>query len=105
MLSKIGYDISQIEKNNKKNCRTRCSAIILSGKNYIFHRFIILPELNVKETLLKAFKSERILAKSVYQANTLDCVRAKDFAEKAIELPCHQFIDRDELNFRIEKIL
>ena len=27
----------------------------LSGKNYIFHRFIILPELNVKETLLKAF--------------------------------------------------
>ena len=106
-------EIQLIKQNNYRKKKVEIATYYLdklpyktlSGKNYIFHRFIILPELNVKETLLKAFKSERILAKSVYQANTLDCVRAKDFAEKAIELPCHQFIDRDELNFRIEKIL
>jgi len=30
---------------------------------------------------------------------------ANRFYERAIELPCHQFIDTDELNSRIEQIL
>jgi len=77
----------------------------LSGKNYIFHRFIILPEKDEKQTLLKKLKSQKILAKSVFEPNTNSCSRANEFYEQAIELPCHQFIDIEDLNSRIEKIL
>lgn len=77
----------------------------LSGKNYIYHRFIILPEKDEKQALIEKFKSQKILAKSVFEANTLDCYRANEFTAQAIELPCHQFIDIDDLNSRIEKII
>lgn len=77
----------------------------LSGENYIFHRFIILPEKDEKQNLLEKLKSQKILAKSVYKPNTDDCLYANRFYERAIELPCHQFIDIKDLNTRIEQIL
>jgi UDP-2-acetamido-2-deoxy-ribo-hexuluronate aminotransferase len=77
----------------------------LSGKNYIFHRFIILPDKTEKQALLEKFKSQKILAKSVYEPNTNDCYWANQLYEQAIELPCHPFIDTEDLNSRIEKIL
>jgi dTDP-4-amino-4,6-dideoxygalactose transaminase len=77
----------------------------LTGKNYIFHRFIILPERDEKQNLLKKLKSEKILAKSVYEPNTNTCYWANKLYEQAIELPCHQFIDIDDLNYRIKKVL
>jgi len=77
----------------------------LSGENYIFHRFIILPEKDEKQNLLEKLKSQKILAKSVYKPNTDDCLYANRFYERAIELPCHQFIDVKDLNTRIEQIL
>lgn len=77
----------------------------LSGKNYIFHRFIILPEKDEKQALLEKLKSQKILAKSVYEPNTNTCYWANQLYEQAIELPCHQFIDIDDLDSRIKKIL
>ena len=77
----------------------------LSGKNYIFHRFIILPDRDERENLLKAFKSEKILAKAVYGANTEEFSRVNDFVDCAIELPCHQYIDLEDLDDRLSRIL
>lgn len=77
----------------------------LSGKNYIFHRFIILPDKSEKQDLINKLKSQKILAKPVYKPNTDACTYANRFYESAIELPCHQFIDVNDLNSRIEKIL
>ena len=77
----------------------------LSGENYIFHRFIILTDRNNKNNLIKALNSQKILAKSVFKPNTRSCRRAHDFYHKAIELPCHQFIDIDDLDSRIKNIL
>ena len=77
----------------------------VSGKNYIFHRFIILPEKNDKQNLIHKLKSQKILAKSVFKPNTDACLYANRFYERAIELPCHQFIDIDDLNLRVERIL
>ena len=77
----------------------------LSGKNYIFHRFIILPEKNEKQNLINKLKSQKILAKSVFEPNTNDCYYANEFYARAIELPCHQFIDIDDLDSRINNIL
>ena len=77
----------------------------LSGKNYIFHRFIILPDKDKKQALLEKLKSQKILAKSVYEPNTSSCYWANQLHEQAIELPCHQFIDIDDLNSRIDNIL
>jgi UDP-2-acetamido-2-deoxy-ribo-hexuluronate aminotransferase len=106
-------EIELIKQNNYRKRKVEIATYYLnklpyktlSGKNYIFHRFIILPELDEKEALLKALKEQRILAKSVYQANTTSCSKALQFAERAVELPCHQFIDINDLNSRIEKIL
>jgi dTDP-4-amino-4,6-dideoxygalactose transaminase len=77
----------------------------LSGENYIYHRFIILPEKNEKQALLEKLKSQKILAKSVFEPNSYNCYWANEFYEQAIELPCHQFIDIDDLNSRIDNIL
>lgn len=77
----------------------------LSGKNYIFHRFIILPDKDEKQALLEKLKSQKILAKSVYEPNTSSCYWANQLHEQAIELPCHQFIDIDDLNSRIDNII
>ena len=51
----------------------------LSGKNYIFHRFIILPEKDDKQNLINKLKSQKILAKSVFEPNTDACLRANRF--------------------------
>jgi len=77
----------------------------LSGENYIYHRFIILPERHEKLALLEALNSQKILAKSVFKPNTNVCRRAHNFSHRAIELPCHQFIDIEDLNSRIKKII
>jgi len=77
----------------------------LPGENYIFHRFIILPEKDEKQNLLNKLRSQKILAKSVFEPNSYDCERAVQFYEQAIELPCHQFIDINDLNERLQLIL
>lgn len=77
----------------------------LSGKNYIFHRFILLPEKDEKQAVLEKLRSQKILAKSVFEPNTNECLHANEFYSRAIELPCHQFIDIDDLDSRIKKIL
>ena len=77
----------------------------LSGENYIYHRFIILPEKDERNTLVEKLKSEKILAKPVYAANTNTCQKANEFVARAIELPCHPFIDIDDLKSRVERIL
>ena len=77
----------------------------LLGENYIFHRFIILPEKDEKQSLLDKLKSQKILAKGVYESNCLNSIQAQQLCERAIELPCHQFIDIDDLDSRIRKIL
>ena len=76
----------------------------LSGENYIYHRFIILPEKDEKKLVIDKLNSQKILAKSVFEPNSYECYWAKDFYERAIELPCHQFIDIDDLDSRIGKI-
>ena len=77
----------------------------LSGQNYIFHRFILLPKKDEQEDLVNNLKSQKILAKPVYAANTDTCDRANEFVSRAVELPCHQFIDIDDLDLRIRGIL
>ena len=41
----------------------------------------------------------------IFEANSFDCSRAVEFYEQAIELPCHQFIDINDLNERLQRIL
>lgn len=77
----------------------------LSGQNYIFHRFIILPEKDERINLVNKLKSQKILAKPVYAANTDICDRANEFVSRAVELPCHQFIDVSDLKQRLDKVL
>lgn len=109
----LNCDIKLIEKMQYRQRRVEVATYYLnklpyktlSGKNYIFHRFIILPEKDEKQNLINKLKSQKILAKSVFEPNTDACLYANRFYERAIELPCHQFIDIDELNSRIEQIL
>jgi len=109
----LNCDIKLIEQNEYRRRRAEIATYYinklpyktLGGKNYIFHRFIILPEKHEKELLLENLKSQRILAKSVYKPNTGICRRAQEFYHRAIELPCHQFIDINDLDSRIKKIL
>ena len=106
-------DIELIKQNNYRQRRVEVATYYLNklpyktlgGKNYIFHRFIILPEKDEKKTVIEKFKSQKILAKSVFEPNSYGCAKAVDFYERAVELPCHQFIDINDLNSRIEKIL
>ncbi len=77
----------------------------LLGENYIFHRFIILPEKDKKQNLLNKFKSQGILAKGVYEPNCQTSPRAKELYDRGIELPCHAYIDINDLKSRIEKII
>ena len=77
----------------------------LPGENYIFHRFIILPEKNEKQSLLKKLNSQKILAKGVYEPNCINLTQAQQLYEKAIELPCHAYIDIEDLKSRIEKVI
>lgn len=106
-------DIELIKQNQYRQHRVKVATWYLNnlpyktltGKNYIFHRFIILPEKDEKQNLIEKLKSQRILAKPVYAANTDTCYRANEFVLKAVELPCHQFIDIKELKSRFEKIL
>ena len=67
--------------------------------------FIVLPEKTEKQNLINKLKSQKILAKSVFEPNTNDCFYANEFYARAVELPCHQFIDINDLNLRVEKIL
>ena len=76
---------------------------MLKGINYIHHRFIIFPK--DKQQVLRLFNSKKILAKSVFEANTKSCIMAAKFSETALELPCHHFIDIDDLEYRLKEIL
>jgi dTDP-4-amino-4,6-dideoxygalactose transaminase len=109
----LNTDIKLIEKNNYRQRRVDIATYYinnlpynyLNGENYIFHRFIILTDKHNKQEVINKFKSQKILAKSVFKANTELFPRANKFAETAIELPCHQFIDINDLDSRIKKIL
>lgn len=109
----LSKDMDLIDQNSYRKRRVEIATYYLnklpyktlSGKNYIFHRFIILPDKNEKQYVINAFKSQKILAKSVFEPNTDSCKHANNFYERAIELPCHQFIDIDDLDSRIRKIL
>ena len=111
--SVLNTDIKLIEQNKYRQRRVDIATYyinnlpykFLSGKNYIFHRFIILTDRDEKQAVINKFKSQKILAKSVFQPNTNTLPRANEFTETAIELPCHQFIDINDLNSRIRKIL
>jgi dTDP-4-amino-4,6-dideoxygalactose transaminase len=72
----------------------------LKGINYIYHRFIIFPK--DKQQVLSLFNSKKILAKSVFEANTKSCIMATKFSETAVELPCHHFIDIEDLQERLK---
>lgn len=106
-------DIRLIKHNRYRTRRVEVATFYLNkmpykslpGENYIFHRFIILPDKNEKQNLLNKLRSEKILAKSVFEPNSFDCQRAVKFYEQAIELPCHQFIDINDLNERLQRIL
>lgn len=105
-------DIKLIEQHNYRRQKVEVATFYLnnidyktlSGKNYIFHRFIILPDKDLKISIINKLKSQKILAKSVYKPNTDTCYRANEFYASAIELPCHQFIDIDDLKNRFEKL-
>jgi len=75
----------------------------LEGTNYIYHRFIIFPK--DKQQVLSLFNSKKILAKSVFEANTKSCMMATKFSETAVELPCHHFIDIEDLQQRLKVLL
>ncbi len=106
-------DIELIEEHNYRQRKVEVATWYinnlpyktLSGKNYIFHRFIILPLKDEKQNLIQKLKSQKILAKPVYAANTTTCEVTNEFVLRAIELPCHQFIDVKDLKSRFEKIL
>jgi len=106
-------DINLIQQYNYRQRRAEIATYYINklpyktmfGENYIFHRFIILPDKNEKQDVLNKFRSQKILAKSVFEPNSYDCPRAVEFCEQAIELPCHQFIDMNDLNERLQKIL
>ena len=109
----LNKDIELINKNQYRQRRVDIATYYinnlpyktLSGENYIYHRFIILTDRNDKQAVIEALNSQKILAKSVFKPNTGVCRRAQEFYHRAIELPCHQFIDIDDLNSRIQKIL
>ncbi len=109
----LNKDIELIEKNQYRQHRVDIATYYLnnlpyktlSGENYIYHRFIILTDKNNKQAVIEKLNSQKILAKSVFNPNTHSCQRANDFYHKAIELPCHQFIDINDLDSRIQKIL
>jgi dTDP-4-amino-4,6-dideoxygalactose transaminase len=106
-------DIELIEQNQYRQRRLDIATYYinnlpyktLSGENYIFHRFIILTDRDKKQDVIKAFNSQKILAKSIFPPNSDNCLAAERMYEQAIELPCHQFIDIDDLDSRIKKIL
>ena len=106
-------DMRIIEHNRYRTRRVEVATYYLNkmpyktlpGENYIFHRFIILPDKHEKENVLNKLRSQKILAKSVFEPNSFDCPRAVEFHEQAIELPCHQFVDINDLNERLQKIL
>ena len=76
---------------------------MLKGINYIYHRFIIFPK--DKQQVLSLFNSKKILAKSVFETNTKSCMMATKFSETAVELPCHHFIDIEDLQERLKVLL
>ena len=109
----LNKDIELIQQNQYRQRRVDIATYYinnlpyktLSGENYIFHRFIILTDRNDKQAVIEKLNSQKILAKSVFKPNTNVCRRAQNFYHSAIELPCHQFIDIDDLNSRIKKII
>lgn len=109
----LNKDIKLIEQNKYRQHRVAVATYyinnlpykFLSGENYIFHRFIILTDKNEKQAVINKFKSQKILAKSVFKPNTNTCDTANQFYEQAIELPCHQFIDINDLHSRVSKIV
>ena len=71
-------DIRIIEHNHYRTRRVEVATYYLNkmpyktlpGENYIFHRFIILPDKDQKENVLNKLRSQKILAKSVFEPNS-----------------------------------
>jgi len=109
----VSKDMQLIEQHSYRKKKVEIATFYLNnlpyktllGENYIFHRFIILPEKDEKQNLINKLKSQKILAKGVYESNCLNSPRALEFYERAIELPCHAFMDIDDLKSRIKKIV
>jgi dTDP-4-amino-4,6-dideoxygalactose transaminase len=101
-------ELIEINKYRAKRCavadyyKNNLPFDTLAGDNYIYHRFIIFPK--DKQKTLDQFKTKKILAKPVFAANTVSCKNALQFSETAVELPCHHFIDIDDLKQRIESL-
>ena len=101
----VSKDMQLIEQHSYRKKKVEIATFYLNnlpyktllGENYIFHRFIILPEKDEKQNLINKLKSQKILAKGVYESNCLNSPRALEFYERAIELPCHAFMDIDDL--------
>ena len=108
----VSKDMQLIEQHSYRKKKVEIATFYLNnlpyktllGENYIFHRFIILPEKDEKQEVLNKLKSQRILAKGVYEPNCQTSPKAKELYDRGIELPCHQFIDIDDLDSRIRKI-
>jgi len=109
----VSKDMELIEQHSYRKKKLEIATFYLNnlpyktllGENYIFHRFILLPEKDEKQSLLKKLNSQKILAKSVYKPNCVNSTQAQQLYEKAIELPCHAYIDIEDLKSRIEKII
>ena len=109
----VSKDMELIEQHSYRKKKVEIATFYLNnlpyktllGENYIFHRFIILPEKDEKQEVLNKLKSQRILAKGVYEPNCQTSPKAKELYDRGIELPCHQFIDINDLKSRIEKIV
>ena len=109
----VSKDMELIEQHSYRKKKVEIATFYLNnlpyktllGENYIFHRFIILPEKDEKQEVLNKLKSQRILAKGVYEPNCQTSPKAKELYDRGIELPCHQFIDINDLKSRIEKII
>ena len=109
----VSKDMELIEQHSYRKKKVEIATFYLNnlpyktlpGENYIFHRFIILPEKDEKQNVIDKLKLQKILAKGVYEPNCITSPRAWDFYERAVELPCHPFIDIDDLQSRIKKVV
>jgi len=108
----LNTDMQLVVANNYRTKRVEIANIYnkvlpypkLAGINNIYHRFIIIPDAKEKDSVIAAFNEQKILAKPVFKANW-PLPLATQFADSAIELPCHHFIDKDDLLARLAKIV
>ena len=98
---------TSIEKKSR-NCYflyEQSSYKTLSGQNYIFHRFILLPKKDEQEDLVNNLKSQKILAKPVYAANTDTVTGQMSLFQEQLSYLVSGVYDIDDLDLRIRGIL